>query len=363
MNIEKRNKIQEEAAQALVKSNFHSILDLSPRFGKSRTTLLAFEKVEKQVNILITAPFNSILDSWRAEIELWGCKHNVQLINDRSLDKVDWSKVDVVVKDEIHCLSENQCLILQASKKPIVGLTGSLSDDNSKYLKRTLKLKTSYKYSIEQAIEDGIISNFSINIHYVELDNKQKIVEIGTKLKPQLGTELEAYTKATNNFERFKYMSYGNPALINLKMKYAGERSRIIYNSINKIKKAKQLAKNKNKVLIFTGLTKVADSITPYTQHSKSIESNLEKFVNNEISQLAVVNQLNMGFTDKKLKHIIINQLQSKEENSIQRMMRAMNLEESKKAVIDVIVVKNSIDETWVSKALQWVNPSKIKYK
>ena len=41
--------------------------------------------------------------------------------------------------------------------------------------------------------------------------------------------------------------------------------------------------------------------------------------------------------------------------------MRAMNFEEGKEAIIDVIVVKDTVDEDWVNKALKWVKPDKIK--
>jgi superfamily II DNA or RNA helicase len=361
MNIEKRNLIQAEASTAIVNARFHGILDLSPRFGKSKTTLLALEKIDKVINILITAPFNSILDGWKAEVNLWGCKHNITYVNDRSLSNVDWDSIHLVVKDEIHQISESQVDILKSSKKPIIGLTGSLSNDNKKYLKQTLGLLVKYTYSIEQAIEDRIISDFTVKVHYVELDNKIKNIEYGTKLKPLIGTELEVYTWASSQFERFKYMSYSNPALSNLKMKYAGVRTRIIYGSINKIKKSKSLLKTKNKVLVFTGLTKVADSITSNSHHSKSTGDSLEKFLNGEVNHLAVVNQLNMGFTDKKLKRIIVNQLQSKEENAIQRMMRAMNFEEGKEAVIDIILVKDTVDEDWFNKASSWIPKNKIK--
>lgn len=361
MNIDIRNQLQEKAATLAYNAKYHGILDLSPRFGKSRTALLAFEKLSGSIRLLIAAPFNTILESWKKEVELWGSKHHITYCNTRSIDNIDFSTIDAVILDECHYLSDFQNDVLRLCAKPILGLTGSLSDDNRKHLKKTLGLKPIYIYSIEEAIEDKVISDFTINLHYVELDNKEKIVEYGPKKKLLIGTELQAYQWATSNFERFKYMSYSNPALSNVKMKYAGDRSRIIYNSINKIKKTKQLSKNKKKSLIFTGLTKVADLVCINSFHSKSSENNLEKFINNEFNKLAVVNMANMGITDKKLKHIIINQLQSKEENSIQRMMRAMNFEEGKEAVIDVIVVKDTVDEDWVNKALKWVKPDKIK--
>ena len=357
-----REEIQLKAAQSIYDNKFNCIADLSPRVGKSRLTLLALEKLSKPINILISAPFNTILVSWKAEILKWGSKHNFTFTNNRSLDNIDFDAINLIILDECHYSSTVQRNTLREAKKPIIGLTGSLGKDSRIRLKQELGIKPCFVYSIEEAIQDGIISDFKINIHYVELDNKVNNIPYGTKKDPKIGTELQAYTFFSNSFERFKFMSYGNPALGVIKMKYAGDRSRVIYNSINKIKLTKKLSNNRKKTLIFTAQTKVADLVCKHSYHSKSTENNLELFADDKINKLSVVNQVSMGVTIKGLKHIIVNQLQSSEEMSIQKIMRAMNFEEGKLATVDIIVVKNTVDEDWVVKALSWVNKDKITY-
>ena len=41
--------------------------------------------------------------------------------------------------------------------------------------------------------------------------------------------------------------------------------------------------------------------------------------------------------------------------------MRAMNFEEGKEAVIDIIVVKDTVDEDWFTKAINWIPKDKVK--
>jgi hypothetical protein len=67
-----------------------------------------------------------------------------------------------------------------------------------------------------------------------------------------------------------------------------------------------------------------------------------------------------MGVTIFNLKHAIIHQLNSVEERAIQRILRVMNYEKGNKANIDLLCVKNTVDETWVAKSLSFVPEEKI---
>jgi hypothetical protein len=68
------------------------------------------------------------------------------------------------------------------------------------------------------------------------------------------------------------------------------------------------------------------------------------------------------GVTILNLKHAIIHQLNSVEETAIQRILRVMNYENGNDAVIDICVVKNTVDEYWLKNSLKFVNHEKINY-
>jgi superfamily II DNA or RNA helicase len=167
----KRDQIQKEAVETIIKNNFKGVIDISPRFGKTKL-LIDSVKGLKDKKILVTVPFNSILESWDSELKQWYPDNtNITVINQRSLSGFNLEPFNLIVCDEIHTLSDLQIMILRNSNKTILGATGSLGKTTKKLLKLNLGLKVIYEYSIEQAINDGIISNYVLNIHYVKLDN------------------------------------------------------------------------------------------------------------------------------------------------------------------------------------------------
>lgn len=358
--MNKREEIQMQAVNAIIKNKFHGIVDVAPRVGKTKLAIDALKTIMNN-KILIIAPFNPIIDSWKTELNKWyeGYKY-IDIINQRSLSNIDLNDYDLIVSDECHTLSELQLMILRLSNKPILGLTGSLGKDSKKVLKLNLQLKPIYTYTIEEAIKDSIISNYKLNIHYVKLDSNKSNIEYGTKKKPLKGTEQEAYKWFTGQFERFKVLGYGNAGMENVKYLYAGKRATLLYTSLNKFNKSRELIKKSNKCLIFTTRTNIADKLCPNSYHSKSEEDTLEQFSKGKIKKLAVCNMVSMGVTIKGLKHIIGHQIQSSEEMAIQKFLRAMNFEGDEIATIDLIVVKDTQDEIWVEKAISFVPQEKI---
>lgn len=351
--MSKRQEIQNLAIQKAQEHNYYGILDISPRVGKTYIAIQCLQNL-KDKRVLITAPFNTILDSWEKEFVKWSYRHPfIKLINQRSLNNENLNDYDVIICDEIHTLSENQLSILNPHKLKIFGLTGSLGKDTAKELRYWLGVKTIFKYSIEEAVNDGIISNYEIVIHYVDLDKLAKY-EYGTKKKMFTGNELAAYNFYSGKFEQMKFMR-----LQTVKMMYAGKRAEVVYNSVNKLKKTLELKKQADRCLIYTTRTSIADKISK-SYHSKSEEDNLEKFASGKIKKLTVCQMVSMGVTIKNLKHVIVHQLQSSEEMSMQKFLRAMNLDDDKVAKIEIVCLKNTVDENWVKKAISWIPEDKI---
>ena len=358
--MNKREEIQMQAVNAIIKNKFHGIVDVAPRVGKTKLAIDALKTIMNK-KILVIAPFNPILDSWKLELKKWYKNYkDIDIINQRSLSNIDINSYDLIVADECHTLSELQLMILKLSEKPILGLTGSLGNNSKKILKLNLMLKPIFTYSIEEAITDKIISNYKLNIHYVNLDNIKSNVEYGTIKKPLKGTEAEAYKWFTGQFERFKVLGYGNAGMENIKYLYAGKRATLLYTSKSKFNKAKELITKSKICLVFTTRTTIADKLCPNSYHSKSEEDSLEDFAKGTTKKLAVCNMVSMGVTIKGLKHIIGHQIQSSEEMAIQKFLRAMNFEGEETALIELVVVKDTQDEIWVDKAISFVPQEKI---
>lgn len=278
---------QDIAQQATKSFNEHGkgIWDLSPRSGKTKIAIDALRDFKGK--ILVTYPYNVIGDVWISEMEKWNSRDMI-LCNQRSIPDDDF---DLVICDEIHSLSENQIKQLKGNR--ILGLTGSLSKDSAKLLKRELDLDIIYTYTIEQAIEDGLISNYQITVVRLPLDDKDKYILAGNKKSKFYTTEKKNYEYLTKQFNKFRFLADEDPKYENIKMLMAGNRARAIYSYKTKIELAKQFIDGR--CLVFTVLHETARQLCKDQYHSKSNGDELDKFINNEIDSLAVCNMVSMG--------------------------------------------------------------------
>lgn len=352
-----REEIQNKAKEIALQHNLTGILDISPRVGKSR---IAIESIKDINSVAIIAPYNSIVDSWQKEYEKWGLTNIPVTLCTRSIDKLP--DTDLVIVDEIQTLSDLQIKNLKG--KRILGLTGTLGEETKKKLKKELGLDVIYKYSYEQAIEDKIISDFRINVIECRLDDKNKYLPGGTKDKPFLTTEKQGYDYLTKQFNRFKILAWNNSKLEPVKMQWASKRANLLYNSNTKYDIAKSIFDKLDRSVVFTTRTEVADKFAD-SYHSKSEEDNLERFQIGDINKLAVCQMTNMGITLNKLDSLVVHQLQSNEEMSIQKIMRCCTFEyerPDKVSTIWITVYRDTVDDEWCNKALSGVSKERIKY-
>jgi superfamily II DNA or RNA helicase len=335
-----REKKQKELIEAIITNKYSGVFIAAPRFGKTYCILQALKPIQ-HLEILVVCPTNAIIESWKQECIKWGYTGNLTYIHRNYLSSIDLSKFRLIVKDECHLLAESEIPLLLGSKLPIVAITGSLSKHNKDKLFYRLGLKVKFEYNVKEAVEDSIVSDYVINLHYCQLN------EIERKKYNQLTATIN-YHKELGNYK--------------FALNKAGERARLIYASEDKINKAKQVIKKYKRVLVYSALTAIANKLCRVTYHSKTKKGkdNLPKFQTGKINKLAAVGMLDMGITILNLKHCVIHQLNSVEERAIQRVLRVMNYENGKNAVIDIFCVEDTVDEDWINKALAFVPESKI---
>jgi superfamily II DNA or RNA helicase len=355
-----RDKRQAEFAEKWIKKGKFGILNLCPRFGKIRTSINVFNEL-KPKTILIAYPDNKIKDSWESDFETMGFdSSNVTYTTHLSLWKHKDNKFDIVVIDEIHLLSEAQ---IEAAKellelnKVVLGLTGTLSSWTQNTLAEELNLKVIAHYPIEQAIKEGVIVDYEIVVRMVPLDNKVKQNYKG-KMKTEKA-QFDAYTWVINKKE-----GSGQSTMF-LRL----GRMRIVQNSLAKLECTKRILQNfkDERILVFCGVTKIADALGIPSYHSKKNEKDMfEKFAAGEGSNhMAVVKIGNTGVTYKPLNKVIINYFDSNAENLAQKINRCMAMEydnPEKKAKIYIISSTEQVELKWLKKALEFFDKSKIKY-
>ena len=354
-----RDLIQKQALDKIISNNYSGIVDVAPRVGKSKIAIDAMKVLNKKV--LITAPFNSILDSWETEFQKWGMKNLPDVINQRSLEKVNLQDYHLIISDEIHTLSDRQLDALSGIK--VLGFSGSIANKTKKKLKETLGIKPIYTYSIEDAIKDGIISDYNITVLNCRLDQTNKYIPAGNKAKPFKTTEFANYSYLSSMFDKFKKLAWSDDRKYTpIKYSFASKRANLIYKSNTKIQACKKLLKELDRTLIFTARTEVADILGDSSYHSKVKENTLEQFINGEIDKLGVCEMSSMGITIPNLKTGVFHQMKSSEESAIQKVLRMCNWEDNEIAQIYIFMYINTQDEMWVNKAIDPFDQSKITF-
>lgn len=358
-----RENIQKQALDKIIENEFSGIFVLSPRSGKTKIAIDAM-KLSKFENIFILVPRTIIKNSWYEELNKWNYNFNKKNILCNASAKKLPNNIDLLIIDEVHTLSVNQIYqIRKANPKKIIGLTGTIQFDTINTLSLTLGLNVKYNYSIDKAVKEKVIADFEINLIGVDLDNTRQSIVSGTKKKPELKTELEHYTYLTNQFEKFKYLcNNGEYHLKNIKDYYMRTRKDFINTSKTKIEFSKKITNKLNRCLIFCSRQSIADELSLHSFHGNNVKKdNLNKFNEELINKLSVVDKVDMGVTINNLKHIVVQQLNSNPDSSIQKFLRACNYEDGKKAYIYVLYYRNTVDELWVKNALKNINKDKIQ--
>jgi superfamily II DNA or RNA helicase len=353
-----RDKRQQEFADIWLNHGRYGILNLCPRFGKIFTTINILEKMPDGINILIAYPDVKIKDSWETDFEKRGYNNpNITYTTHLSIKKHTESHFDVVILDEVHLLSEAQIeAVNELYFDHLLGLTGTLSKSTERDIEEKLDLHVIAHYPIELAIQEGVIVDYEINVIKVPLDNTV-MVKYKTKTRTEK-QQFDSYAWVIDQLER----QNRNTMFLRL------ARMRIIQSSLAKTNATKALlAKYKNeRILVFCGLTKIADELGIPSYHSKSGEKQIfDDFAEGRGNHLAVVKIGNTGVTYKPLNKVIINYFDSNGENLAQKINRCMAMEYNtpdKKAHIYIISSDEEVEAKWLKKALEFFDNSKIKY-
>ena len=353
-----RDQRQKEFADIWLKTKW-GILNLCPRFGKIRTTINILKKL-KPKSVLIAYPDNKIKDSWKADFEHAKYKdEHVTYTTHLSMHKYQDEKFDLVVIDEIHLLSEAQieaAVNLLEYNSHVIGLTGTMTNSTERTLLEELDLPVIAHYTIEQAINEGVIVDYEIHVIKVPLDNITVNDYKGKKRTEK--KQFDSYGWVIDQLER----SGGNTMFLRL------ARMRIIQNSLAKLNATRQILDKHadERILVFCGTTKIADSLGIASHHSKSSDKEaFTEFTEGEGNHMAVVKIGNTGVTYKPLNRVIINYFDSNAENLAQKINRCMAMEYNtpdKKAHIYIISSNEDVELKWLRKALEFFDKSKIKH-
>jgi len=358
-----REERQEEAVKAYLNSDRRTIINACPRFGKIRVAI----EIMKRMNIdhvWILAPRNDIFKGWDDDFEKFGYRPTiVGETTFTSIKKIDTKlRPEFIIIDEPHEMSINQQVALAEKLGDIsyliLGLTGTLTNKTKNELYDNLNLDTCYTYPISQGVEEGILVDYQMFIHQVPLDTSFKEWGVKKRYTEKKWFDLADYLKGESDNPKTKHM-------MNLRM------INTIQNSMAKAMKTIDLLSEftGERVLVFCGVTEVADNLGIPVYHSKAREKDI--FLDfcvgaGTVNQLATIKMMQAGITITPINKGIINYMSGNPEDSAQKICRFLGLEYSnpgKKAEIHIVSTNEDFELSRLRTGLVFFDPAKITYK
>jgi superfamily II DNA or RNA helicase len=330
-------------------------LDLAMRAGKTRISIEIIRNMfPHSCKLLIAYPDNKLKDTWKEEMIKWKYDNiDITYTNFSSLKKHVSGWWQFFICDEFHSLSENEAsLVDQISAGYTLFLSGTISKETKQ---KWPKFREIYRYTTSQGIDNSILANYTITVHLVDLDNTIKT----PNKKGKMLSEKQKYDNYTYVIQQMKYNGQNS-------MHLALARNRLSLSSIGKVEYTKKLLNklNDKRVLVFTGLADVADSLDIYSYHSKSTEDgHFKAFLASKLNHLALAEMGKMGVTYPMLDSVILLNFTYNAEMSSQLLNRAINLDyKGKIADLHVICLNESPELKKVKESLSMLDSSKIKY-
>lgn len=360
----KREQIQQEAFDIAIK---HKRAGLGISMGVGKTYIgLKYLQYHYVLNshrkFLVVAPKLSIFESWTDDAAKFGILPEVldciEYTTYLSLPKKPLNEYDVVVLDECHSLLDSHVSWLSNHTGHILGLTGTPPryDNSAKGKIVQAFCPILYKYITDTAVEDKILNDYEITVHYMNLSTANTIA-VKTKKATFFTSEVKNYDYWTSRLENAK--SPKDKQICSVM------RMRVLMGFQTKETYAKKLLQQiEDKCIIFCNTQDQADDLCQHSYHTTNPESqeNIIAFKEGRITKLSCVLQLNEGVTIPELKAGIILHAYGNERKSSQRIGRLLRLNPEETAQIHILCYQDTVDEKWVQSALQDLDQDKITY-
>lgn len=354
-----KTEIQKGIIDTIIKNNCRGIILSSVRSGKTRILLqsIQLDAGTEDVKVLLLYPNIDIKTSWENECKLINYHPDITYCTFASISKIKQFDWDYVIFDEAHLLGEENQLPIAGeiafNNSKVLFASGTYNSNTLIDLKMYTGMDLIVNYSTEQAIKDGIVSDFTIYIHKYELNNT-KTIEYG-KVKKWKSTEKKECNRLSNRVLN----STGKQ-----KMFSSLERMRFI-NSCNSLieKVNKWINDNKEeRFILFASDEKTGLKYNLPMFNSKSKDDSvLKQFQKGEINQLCLIKKASAGVTFPNLQNILITAINSNGENLEQMIGRSL-LDDTEHSHIHIFVSTEDFQNKWLKKSLELINKDKIKF-
>lgn len=389
MTNKEKSALQKEIVDSL-DTNPHGRLLLAPRVGKTKIGIDIIKR-DKPKSILWVTPSAELADvDIPKEFETWKAKRfvkNLTTVTWMSLNKIT-GHFDLIILDEEQFATENNLsnffvkdyekfkgeLTTEIANQEIdklvnilestitygniITMTGTPTKHQEKVdLYKKLDLKPLYSISINNAVDVGLLSNYTMKIVEVDMSD-DKTVEAGSKEKKFMTSEKLNYDYLNKIAQQAIYGNRGDAGFRIM------NRMRAIKNSQSKLEAAKFLINsNEGRKLIFAGTILQSEQLCDHLYNSKTDNTELKQFQAGDIDEIAMVNSGGTGFTYREIDHLFLVQADS-DKNGLtsQKLARTLLQQPNYHATIWIFVLIGTQDEKWVESTLQNFDKSKIEY-
>lgn len=361
-----RDEIQKLALEHVLKYK-RATAALGTGVGKTKVGLdYINSKYKDDLKVLVVAPKKSIIDEWCSQAKkfnLANLLNHISFSTYLSLNKQNPSDYDIIILDECHSLLFKHSEFLNKFNGEILGLTGT--PPKRKYSEKAKMVKmycpVLYEYLVDDAVEDNIINDYQIIVHLLDMDTRNNIYVNLKSGKTFTTSEKRSYQYWTERLQSALTPKQTQFSSILRMKEMKAFKSKELYAK----KLIKHLESIGEKLIIFANTQEQADKLVPYSYHSKNSDSekNLEMFKYDKIMKLSCVAQLSEGVNIPNLKQAIILHSHGNERTSSQKIGRMLRLNPKEKSTIHILCYKDTVDEQWVSSALEGLDSSKIIWK
>ena len=357
-----KNEIQRIIIDKIKNALFRGIVLVSVRVGKTRIILETIKEISNNdlnIKVLVGYPNIDIKNSWISETEKLNYYPNIEYSTFKSLYKVLDNKYDFVVLDEGHSIPPDNILpiasrIVKNNDKCII-MSGTYSEDTLLNLKFSTGLQQIVNYSTDDAIKDGIVNDFKVEVHLFKLDNT-KSVQFGG-LKKWYSTDYKECQRMSKKVDN----SFGQE-----KMVAALFRMKMINSCQSLVRNVQQWIKDNpdKRFILFTGDEKVGMNYNIPMFNSKSKNNDvLKDFQEYRSNSLCLIKKGGTGVTYEGLDTILITDINSNSETLEQRCGRSLLFEEGKESVVHIFCSTEKFQTNWLENSLKSINPNRISYK
>ena len=390
-----RQAVQDSAYRAWENASRVGTIVMATGVGKSK---LAVRRVQElwdnwdvtggTAEVLLVTPTEKLRDeNWPAEFTKWGLpmpltNKLVKRICFASLKNEKGNKYKLVILDEAHRLTsmnaegfleQNSLTQFFADNmaEEVMGLTATEPDKDRDKVKYDIFQQIApvcFRYTLDQAVNDGIIPPYEIRVILVPLERMLKEIPAGTKKNPFMQTEQGAYEYINKQVMKAQIASRKKPNSKWAQSMY-GIRMRFLCNLPSKTRIAKKLMAKVllgKRTLIFCGSIEQSRQLCGDNVYNSSPEDKkrdmLTLFKNQQIDYLGVVNAVNEGHNIEEMDQAIIVQLNSNERDLTQRIGRVLRHRPGHKPMIYIIVAQGTKDQDWANKALADFDRKRIVY-